>query len=116
MKTDPHSLQVLIDGPSDKEELAVPRHAAGLSYMSLTGIVIPKLPRGIGRAALKKKWDEHEVDSKWNSSNFAQSRERSIKRKQLSDFERFKVMRLRKQVRLTRCAWAVVVSTDDKLF
>lgn len=67
--------------------------------MSLTGIVIPKLPRGIGRTGLKKKWDEHEVDSKWTNSNFAQSRERSIKRKQLSDFERFKVMRLRKQVR-----------------
>lgn len=90
--------QVLVDGPSEEEGAAVPRHAAGLSYMSLTGIVIPKLPRGIGHSGLKKKWDEHEVEKKWNESNFAKSRQRSIRRKQLSDFERFKVMRLRKQV------------------
>jgi large subunit ribosomal protein L14e len=66
--------------------------------MSLTGIIIPKLPRGIGHAALKKKWDEHEVESKWDNTNFAKSRESSNRRKQLSDFERFKVMRLKKQV------------------
>ena len=92
-------MQVLIDGPHDKSEFAVPRHAASLSYMSLTGIVIPNLPRGIGSGSLKKKWAEHDVEGKWNSSSFAQSREKSIKRKQLSDFERFKVMRLRKQAR-----------------
>ena len=91
--------QVLVDGPSEKEDQAVPRHAAGLSYMSLTGIVIPKLPRAIGHSALKKKWEEHEVEKKWYESNFAKSRERSIRRRQLSDFERFKAMRLRKQVR-----------------
>ncbi len=67
--------------------------------MSLTGIVIPKLPRGAGTGALKKQWEEHKVLEKWNDSNFAKSRERSIRRRQLSDFERFKVMRLRKQVR-----------------
>jgi large subunit ribosomal protein L14e len=66
--------------------------------MSLTGIVIPKLPRGIGRSALKKKWDEHEVESKWAKSNFAQSRARSERRKELSDFERYKVMKLSRQV------------------
>ena len=91
-------MQVLVEGPAEKKEDAVPRHAAGLSYMSLTGIVIPKLPRAVGHTALKKKWEEHEVDNKWNESNFAKSRQRSIRRKQLSDFERFKVMRMRKQV------------------
>ena len=67
--------------------------------MSLTGIVIPKLPRGAGTAALKKVWEKHDVESKWAESNFNKSRQRSIRRRQLSDFERFKVMRLRKQVR-----------------
>ena len=76
----------------------MPRHDAKLSYMSLTGIVIPKLPRGIGRSALKKKWDEHEVESKWAKSNFAQSRAKSARRKELSDFERYKVMKLSRQV------------------
>lgn len=87
-----------MDGPSDKPEEAVPRHAAGLSYMSLTGIVIPNLPRAIGSGALKKKWEAHDVETKWKNSSFAKSRERSIRRKQLSDFERFKVMKLKKQV------------------
>ena len=91
------SSQVLVDGPSDKPEAAVPRHAANLSYMSLTGIVI-EVPRGAGTSALKKQWEKADVETKWNNSSFAKSRERSIRRKQLNDFERFKVMRLRKQV------------------
>jgi large subunit ribosomal protein L14e len=101
--------QVLVDGPADNEAEAVPRHAAGLSYMSLTGIVIPKLPRGVGHGALKKKCDEHKVVEKWQESNFAKSRERSIRRRQLSDFERFKVMRLRKQVCLYHYVWLEAV-------
>jgi ribosomal protein L14E/L6E/L27E len=77
----------------------VPRHAARLTSVSLTGIVIPKLPRAIGHAALQKKWEEAEVDSKWSNSGFAKNRAISARRKQLSDFERFKVMKLKKQVR-----------------
>ena len=107
-ETNTHSntnlLQVLVDGPSDDKTKAVPRHDASLSYMSLTGIIIPKLPRAAGTGALKKKWDEHKVTEKYEESNFAKSRQRSIRRKQLSDFDRFKVMRLKKQVRL-RSPW-----------
>ncbi|KAK5175254.1 uncharacterized protein LTR77_000391 [Saxophila tyrrhenica] len=91
--------RVLIDNPTDDASQAVPRHAAALSYMSLTGIVIPKLPRAAGTSVLKKLWEEHKVLDKWQASNFQKSRERSIRRKQLSDFERFKVMKLRKQAR-----------------
>ena len=91
------SIQVLVDGPSDKPEAAVPRHAANLSYMSLTGIVI-NIPRGAGHSVLTKQWKEADVETKWSNSSFQKSRERSIRRKQLNDFERFKVTRLRKQV------------------
>lgn len=66
--------------------------------MSLTGIVI-NINRGAGTVSTKKQWQEADVEGKWNNSSFAKSRERSIRRKQLNDFERFKVMRLRKQVR-----------------
>ena len=38
------------------------------------------------------------METKWKDSSFAKSRERSIRRKKLSDFERFKVMKLRKSV------------------
>jgi large subunit ribosomal protein L14e len=90
--------QVLVEGPSAKPELVVPRHSAPLSSVSLTSIVIDKLPRASGPAALKKKWEEAEVDSKWINGSFAKKLEKSARRKQLSDFERFKVTRLRKQV------------------
>ncbi|KAG9983529.1 hypothetical protein KCU78_g21109, partial [Aureobasidium melanogenum] len=78
---------------------AVPRHSASLSDLSLTPIVIEKLPRAAGHTALKALWEKFGVDSKWNNSAWAKNRERSVKRKQLTDFERFKVMRLRKQAR-----------------
>jgi large subunit ribosomal protein L14e len=100
-------VQVLVDNPSEDPEKRVPRHSANLSYMSLTGIVIPKLPLAVGTGALKKKWEEHKVDEKWNSSNFAKSRQRSIRRTELTDFDRYKVMRLKKQVRHIRSGGAM---------
>src|ERR1700744_5236400 len=93
--------KVLVYGPSKTKGQAVPRHAAPLSNIALTHIVIPKLPLAIGHAALKSKWAEAEVEKKWKESTFAKSRERSAKRKALNDFERFKVMRLRKRVSLS---------------
>jgi large subunit ribosomal protein L14e len=89
---------VLVDGPSKTKGKDVPRHAAPLSSIALTHIVIPKLPLAIGHAALKSKWAEAEVEKKWKESTFAKSREMSAKRRALNDFERFKVMRLRKRV------------------
>ena len=61
--------------------------------------MMQKLPRGIGHGPLKKKWEEAKIDQQWTDSTFAKSRARSDKRRQLNDFERFKVMRLKKQVR-----------------
>jgi len=59
---------------------------------------IEKLPRAIGHAPLKKKWDAAGIDKKWDGGSFSQSRDKSSKRRKLNDFERFKSMRLRKQV------------------
>ena len=90
------SNQVLIDGPS--KDSTVPRHSAPLSNLLLTPIVL-NIPRAIGHGPLKKKWEEDEVDSKWSESPWAKAQAQREKRKNLTDFERFKVMRLRKQVR-----------------
>ena len=70
-----------------------------LAYVSLTPVVIEKLPRGAGNGAVRAAWEKAGVEKTWENSAWAQNRERSVKRKQLTDFERFKVMRLRKQVR-----------------
>ena len=91
--------QVLVEGPSDEPKLAVPRHAAALKDLSLTGIVIEKLPLATGSGALKKRWAEAKIDEKWTNSGYAKRLQKEARRKQLNDFERFKVMRLRKQVR-----------------
>lgn len=91
--------QVLVDGPSTDPKKIVPRHAAPLANLSLTNIVIENLPRAAKTKALKKKWDEADVESKYSQSGYAQRREKLLRRRALTDFERFKVMRLRKQAR-----------------
>ena len=67
--------------------------------MSLTSLIIPKLPRGAGNGPVARAWEKAEIDSKWTEGAWAKNKERMAKRRQLTDFERFKVMRLRKQVR-----------------
>ncbi|CAK1356053.1 60S ribosomal protein L14-B [Cercospora beticola] len=99
--------RVLVDGPSKVSELATPRHSAPISSLSLTGLVIPKIALGAGVTALSKQWEEFGVDKKWTESPYAKKIEKATRRKQLNDFERFKVMRLRKQARFeTRKALA----------
>ncbi|PSK34315.1 60S ribosomal protein L14-B [Elsinoe australis] len=91
--------RVLVDGPAKDAKAVVPRHAISLSDLSLTPIVIAKLPRAAGHAALKAAWEKANVDDSWNNSTWAKNRASALKRRQLTDFERFKVMRLRKQAR-----------------
>lgn len=64
----------------------------------MTPIVIPKLPRAARTGVVKKIWDATEVDKKFGESAWAKNKDRIAKRRALTDFERFKVMRLRKQV------------------
>jgi large subunit ribosomal protein L14e len=42
-------------------------------------------------------WEKSEIDSKWAESTSAKRREAQDRRRTLTDFERFKVMRLKKQ-------------------
>ncbi|KAI9753379.1 MAG: hypothetical protein M1815_006233 [Lichina confinis] len=91
--------RVLVDGPAEDAKLAVPRHAASLAHVLLTSIVIPKLPRATGTGKVKKEWQKSEVESKWAQTSWAKKRAQAARRRQLTDFERFKVMRLKKQAR-----------------
>ncbi|KAG9787982.1 hypothetical protein KCU88_g1972, partial [Aureobasidium melanogenum] len=92
--------RILIDGPSTKEGQVVPRQPVATSAVSLTPWVIPNLPKAAGSGALKKLWEKYEVDNKWAQSSWAKKREQQDRRRNLTDFERFKVMRLKKQVSL----------------
>lgn len=86
-------LQVLVDGPH------ISRQSLALAHASLTPFVIPKLPRAAGAGPVKRMWDKADIDSKWAQSSFAKKTVQAERRKYLTDFERFKVMRLKKQVR-----------------
>ena len=65
----------------------------------MTPIVIEKLPRDAGTGALRKLWEKQEIDQKIEESTFAKKRDQQQRRQNLSDFERFKVMRLKRQAR-----------------
>ncbi|KAJ5612297.1 hypothetical protein N7510_005491 [Penicillium lagena] len=91
--------RVLVDGPSGEEKKIVPRHVLPLAHATLTPFTIPQLPRAAGTGPVKKLWAKNEIDNKWAKSSFAQKTDRADRRKNLTDFERFKVLRLRKQAR-----------------
>merc|ERR1712054_643618 len=67
--------RVLVEGPSSNPERAT-RHAT-----------------------LKQRWEKSEIDSKWEQTNWAKKREQKSRRDNLTDFECFKVLRLKKQRR-----------------
>ncbi|EMC94537.1 hypothetical protein BAUCODRAFT_111482 [Baudoinia panamericana UAMH 10762] len=91
--------RALVEGPSSDKSKIVPRHAAPLSQLSLTAIVIPDTPLAVGHAALKKRWDSSDVEGKFFNSTYAKNQAKFARRRELNDFERFKAMVLRRQTR-----------------
>ncbi|KAJ4386417.1 hypothetical protein N0V93_009312 [Gnomoniopsis smithogilvyi] len=91
--------RALVDGPASDAALAVPRQSVSLSNVVLTDFVLTGLPRATRTATVKKYWEKSEIDQKWKNSNWAKKREVQAKRSALTDFDRFKVMRLKKQRR-----------------
>ncbi len=89
----------MVEGPSADEKLAVPRQSVNLSECLLSQLIIEGLPRGVRQTGLKKFWEKAEIDSKWKETNWYKRRVQIERRKQLTDFDRFKVMRLKKQRR-----------------
>ena len=55
------------------------------------------IPRGVRYATLKKAWAEAKIDEKWANSSRAKKMAAKKRRANLTDFERFQVMLLRKQ-------------------
>jgi len=70
-----------------------------LSNCLLSPLVIEKLPRGARTGTVKSAWEKAKIDEKWEETSWAKTRLRAERRKNLTDFDRFKVMRLKKQRR-----------------
>ncbi|GAV52059.1 hypothetical protein ZYGR_0AG00500 [Zygosaccharomyces rouxii] len=86
--------KVLIDGP----ETGVERQAIPLTQVVLTPLTF-NLPRGARSATIAKKWNAAQVSQKWATTSWAKKIAQREKRANLSDFERFQVMVLKKQQR-----------------
>lgn len=92
-------VQILVDGPSTDTKTATPRQSIPLAQVVLTPIVLEKLPRGARTGVVKKVWEKAGIEAKWQESSWAKKREQKERRRALTDFERFKVLRLRKSTR-----------------
>ena len=92
-------LQALVDGPSTDTKTAVPRQSLPLANVILTPLILAKLPRGARTGVVKSQWEKAGIEAKWQESAWAKKRQQKERRRALTDFERYKVMRLRKQAR-----------------
>lgn len=90
--------RVLVDGPSAEEKLVVPKGPIALSDVFLTDLKI-EIPRALRTGTLKKFWEKAEIDKKWQESKWAQRSLRTERRKGLTDFQRFQLLRAKKQQR-----------------
>jgi ribosomal protein L14E/L6E/L27E len=86
--------QALIDGPKD----GASRQVISLSHVNLLPVVLPKFPRGARSGTVAKKWATADVEKKFESTGHAKKIALREKRSSLTDFERFVVARLKKQV------------------
>ncbi|KAK9460299.1 60S ribosomal protein eL14 [Lipomyces oligophaga] len=87
--------RILVEGPT----AGVPRQSISLAQVTLTPITISKLTRGARSGTLAKKWAEAAVEEKWSKSAWAKKISAREKRWNLTDFQRFQVLILKKQRR-----------------
>lgn len=86
-------MQAIVDAP-----LANFRGAVTFKNMILTGLVIEGLPRNAGAKFTKQAFEKAEIEAKWNKTAWAQKLKTRETRAQLTDFDRFKVRKLKAQV------------------
>ncbi|TFK49219.1 60S ribosomal protein L14 [Heliocybe sulcata] len=87
--------RAIIDGPLT----GVPRQSFPYRHLTLTPLVLTKLPRGAGTGVIRKQLEKEATLDKWAKSSWAQKRAAVETRRKLSDFDRFNVMVLKKSRR-----------------
>ncbi|KAI8889865.1 60S ribosomal protein L14e [Backusella circina FSU 941] len=86
--------RALIDGPTT----GVARQSFPFRRMVLTPLVL-NVPRGLGNKALIKALEKEATVAAWNNSAWAKKLEQRKTRAGLSDFDRFKLLKLKSQRR-----------------
>ncbi|KAI9342136.1 60S ribosomal protein L14e [Pilaira anomala] len=87
--------RALIDGPTT----GVTRQAFAYRRMVLTSLVIKDLPRNVGQSALVKALEKSQVVASFEKSAWAKKLEQRKVRASLTDFDRFKVSKLKNKRR-----------------
>lgn len=85
--------QVLVDGP----DTGVRRGLMSLRHLSLTPIKC-SVPRSAKTVTVSKFMKKEDIEAKWAMTSWAKKINSSNTRGNLGDFDRFKVMVLRKKV------------------
>ncbi|XP_062592983.1 large ribosomal subunit protein eL14-like [Saccostrea cucullata] len=80
--------RALVDGPCS----GVSRQQINFKALQLTSIMM-KIPRGLRPGNLAKAWEKQEVKKQWDSTTWAKKIASKEKRAQLTDFDRFKLMK-----------------------
>ncbi|KAI8984594.1 60S ribosomal protein L14e [Mycotypha africana] len=87
--------RALIEGPI----CGVARQAFPFRRMVLTPLVIKNLPRNVGQTALKKAMEKSDIVGAWQKTAWAKKIEQRKARANLTDFDRFKLAKLKNQRR-----------------
>ena len=92
-----NTTRVLVHGPKE----GVRRQEISLKRITLTDFKLD-IHRGIHKDALVKAITDYKLDDKFKESHYAKKIARRTRRAQLTDFDRFKVMRLRQKRTILR--------------
>ncbi|WP_411017611.1 60S ribosomal protein L14, partial [Salmonella sp. s51090] len=80
--------RALVDGPCS----GVKRQAISFKLLRLADIVI-RIPHSARSGTVRKAWEKEEVQKKWEATVWAQKIAAKKRRTELTDFERFKLMK-----------------------
>ena len=89
-------LQILVDGP--QSATGIHRQVVLIKRVSLTDVVVTKLPKNAKQKTLEKAFKEQGTLAAWEATAWAKKLVNKAKRANLGDFDRFKVMVAKKQV------------------
>ncbi|CAK8697013.1 large ribosomal subunit protein eL14-like [Clavelina lepadiformis] len=84
--------RLLVDGPCS----SVPRCVVNLKQIQLTKFRIT-IPFGSRTGTVKKAWEKENVNAQWEETTWAKKIALKQKKASLSDFDRFKVMKLKQK-------------------
>merc|ERR1712018_262617 len=84
--------RVLVDGPCSD----VPRCVVNLKQLQITKFKI-NIPFGYRTGGIKKVWEKEGISAQWSATKWAQKIEAKAIKATLTDFDRFKLMKIKQK-------------------